>query len=409
MKSYRINRLRKSRGDVPPGFESLECYDEDSHLTELLVPAGVAQRQVQEIAPPEKAVAPVPAAPKTLAPAPPVDRKGEFHVTLPEEQYWREPAGASMAAVWDWEMLSDLVEHHNAGHGSADSQDRRRMTTMLRKMVSDGPWRPIGFPPGEDRDGLLRELRDELGHMPGLVDAVAASITRAATSGLPFRLGPLLLVGEPGTGKSYAARRLAEILGLQLRLIDMAAQQTNSYLHGSDKHWGNAAPGALFELLILGAHANPLIVLDEIDKAATRSNFDPLTPLYSALEASSAKLTKDMCIPATFDASHVSYIATANSLRGLPMPLLSRFELIHCVPPGPRESLQMARRVWDQVARKFALEGTPPRAVLVCLAEFPPRRMVQMLERAVARMQLAGRRQVALRDVEMSYEAREVH
>lgn len=409
MKSYRINRLRKARGDIPPGFESLECYDEDSTLTELLVPAGVAQRQAQQAAPPEKAVAPETAAPKTFVPAPPVDRKGEFHVTMPAEQYWCEPALANMAAVWDWTMLSELVEHHNAGHGSADSQDRRRMATMLRKMVADGPWRPVACPPRVDVDGLLRELRGELGHLPGLVDAVEASITRAATSGLPFRLGPLLLVGAPGTGKSYAARRLAEILSLQLRLIDMAAQQTNSYLHGSDKHWGNAAPGALFELLILGTQANPLIVLDEIDKGATRSNFDPLSPLYIALEASTAKLTKDMCIPATFDASHVSYIATANSLRGLPMPLLSRFEIIQCLPPGPRESLQMARRVWDQVAATFGAEGEPPRAFLVSLAEFPPRRMVQLLERAFARMLIAGRRKIEKRDFETSHEARALH
>lgn len=256
---------------------------------------------------------------------------------------------------------------------------------------------------------LLRELQGELGHIPGLVDAVAASITRAQMSAQPFKLAPLLLVGHPGTGKTYAAIRLAELLGMTSRLIDMAAQQTNSYLHGLDRHWGNAVAGALFELLALGTYANPLIVLDEIDKVPKRANYDPLAPLHSALEALTAKETKDLCIPATFDASHVSYIATANCLKEIPVSLLSRFEIIHCAPPGPREALQIARLVWDRVSARLGIEGAPPRSVLVSLAELPPRRMHQVLERAASRMRLAGRNRVEARDLDGSTAGQALH
>lgn len=409
MKSYRINRLRSSCGQSTPGFESLECFDDGSHVAELLVPTDVAQQLVLDTKQAVSVVAPAPAAQDMSSPAPSVARRSELHVSMPSESFWHEPPKPGMLAVWDWRMLSRLVEHHNAGSGSADLHDRRRIATVLQGMVTEGPWRFVTRPPSEDRDCLLRELRCELGHMPGLVENIEASIASAAASGLPVRLGPLLLVGQPGTGKTYAALRVAELLGLRSRLIDMAAQQTNSFLHGSDKHWGNASPGALFELLILGTHANPLIVLDEIDKAPRRSNYDPLPPLHSALESATAKATKDLCIQATFDASHVSYVATANSLRGIPLSLLSRFEIIHCVEPGPRESLRMARLVWAQVAAKFGVEGRPPRAALVELAEFPPRRMVQILERAISKMRVAGRNHVALCDFEPTRAAAALH
>lgn len=409
LKVYRINRRPPSREAIPAGFEPLVSYELGVPTAELLVPESLAQQLESAAVTPAQAAPAAPSAPSPAAPASREESRSEYHVAMPSPEQWRQPAAANQVAILEREMLCQLVEHHNAGHGSADPADRRRMATILRKLVSQGPWRSAVQPGSVDLDPLLRELRDELGHIPGLVDAVEASIARAQMSGQPFKLGPLLLVGQPGTGKSFAALRLAELLGLPSRLIDMAAQQTNSYLHGSDRHWGNATPGVLFELLALGSYANPLVVLDEIDKSPKRANHDPLAPLHSALESLTARATRDLCVPATFDASHVSYVATANRLSDIPMSLLSRFEIIHCAPPGPRESLQMARMVWVRVAEKFGIEEAPPRSVLVCLAGFPPRRMNQLLERAVGRMRMAGHNRIELEDLEAPASAKALH
>ncbi len=400
LKVYRISRRLNAYDAVPAGFEPLASVEEGVPVAELLVPASVAKQLVDVTKPPASASTPAAAAASPVAPASREESRSEFHVAMPSPEQWRRPSGPNQVEILERETLCKLVEQHNAGHGSADPADRRRMTQMLRKLVSKGPWRATAQPGAVDLHCLQRELRDELGHLPGLVDAVEASIARAQMSGQPFKNGPLLLVGQPGTGKSFAALRLAELLGLTSQLIDMAAQQTNSYLHGSDRHWGNATPGALFELLLLGSSANPLIVLDEIEKAPKRANYDPLAPLHSALEPVTSKDTKDPCIPAKFDASHVSYVATANSLRDIPLPLLSRFEIIHCAPPGPRESLQLARMVWLRVAERFGIEQGLPRSVLVHLAQLPPRRMTQALEKAVSRMRMAGRCHLNLSDLE---------
>ncbi len=409
MKVYRISRRLNAYEAVPAGFEPLASFDAGEPMAELLVPASVAKRLVDETKPPAAASTPAAAAASSVPPASREESRSEFHVAMPSPEQWRRPTEQNQVEIVVREMLCKLVEQHNAGHGSADPADRRRMTQMLRKLVSKGPWRAAAQPGAVDLHCLLHELRDELGHLPGLVEAVEASIARAQMSGQPFKLGPLLLVGQPGTGKSFAALRLAELLGLPSQLIEMAAQQTNSYLHGSDRHWGNATPGALFELLLLGSCANPLILLDEIDKAPKRANYDPLAPLHSALEPVTSKDTKDLCIPAKFDASHVSYIATANSLRDIPLPLLSRFEIIHCAPPGPREALQLARMVWVRVAQKFGIQQALPRSALVHLAELHPRRMGQVLEKAVSRMRMAGRSHLNLSDLESPAAGRALH
>lgn len=161
--------------------------------------------------------------------------------------------------------------------------------------------------------------------------------------------------------------------------------------------------------MVAGPSANLLIVLDELDKATKRAQHDPLQPLQGAPEAATARATRDLCVPVTFDASHVSYIATANTLSGVSTPLLSRFEIIHCTQPGPRESLRITRRVWAQSAAKFGVQGRAPRGAFVRLAGLPLRRVVQLVEHAIGRMRSAGRQQVELRDLEATHEARTLH
>lgn len=400
MKTYRIIQRPRKSGQLPVGFESVECCDSGLPVAELLVPVDIAKRLELETTPVVSATEEPAEAVEVPTSAIRRNRTSELHVALPRGQFTLERGGPDTFGVWKWEMLCALIEQHNEGHGSADPADRRRMTTVLRRLVADGPWKSTKCSWVEDPSCLVRELQDELGHLPGLTGAVETALARAASTGQPFRLGPLLLVGPPGTGKSHAALRVAELLGLPSRLIDMAAQQTNGFLHGSDRHWSNATPGVLFDQVILGSHANPVIVLDELDKAARRSNFDPLTPLYSALEPATAVLTRDQCIPVTFDTSHVSYVATANSLTSIPMALLSRFEIVVCGAPGSRESLALARRVWDQVAARAGVAFEPPRSVLVFLAEYPPRRMVQLLESGFGRMRMSGRSRLIHSDVE---------
>jgi ATP-dependent Lon protease len=301
--------------------------------------------------------------------------------------------------IWQPEPLLKLIERHNAGDGSADKVDRERNAAAWQAQIDAGPWRRAALPADPER--ALAELHAELGHLAPLCELVEERLLLAQQEGTPFTLPPILLVGPPGVGKSHAARQLAAILGLPFELVDMSTQQTNSRLHGSDKHWGNASPGLLRQLLIGGAVANPVVGLDELDKAARGDNnrYDPLAPLHAALEPVTACITEDQCIPGPFDASRVIWIATANRLSKIPESLLSRLRLIYCSPPGPRQALAIARRIARETTAPYSGFAPVGRDVITALADRTPRQMQQQLQAAVARAVKAGRRHLTLRDI----------
>jgi ATP-dependent Lon protease len=85
-------------------------------------------------------------------------------------------------------------------------------------------------------------------------------------------------VGEPGIGKTHFAQGLAKALSAPLSIQRLDSGLTETLLLGSDKRWGNSQPGLLFELLVLGAVVNPIIVLDEIDKINSAPT-GPIQPL----------------------------------------------------------------------------------------------------------------------------------
>ena len=136
----------------------------------------------------------------------------------------------------------------------------------------------------------------------------------------------VLLVGPAGIGKTEAARWLADQLVLPFRVFDMASTQSSSPLAGSESFWSNSEPGQLFELLAYQPLANPVVVLDELDKASNgRPQYDPLAALYTLLEPPSARNFIDLSIrDFSIDASYVNWMAAANELEAILGPLRSR-------------------------------------------------------------------------------------
>jgi ATP-dependent Lon protease len=82
----------------------------------------------------------------------------------------------------------------------------------------------------------------------------------------------MLLLGPPGVGKTYFSHRVAQLLGAPHAAIALDQPTAGSQLRGSDKYWGNSSSGLLFNLICLGECANPVIVLDELDKSGVSGN-----------------------------------------------------------------------------------------------------------------------------------------
>ncbi len=340
-------------------------------------------------------------------------------VVLPTDMdLWAEqPTGGTWHQVFTPARLLQAVSDFNAGITNTDRENRPRDAAIFRNLIAEGPWRRVARP--ADPTAVLGALRSEAPHMGAAIEVVAEYLALNAISPTLVRLPPMLLVGTPGVGKTYFATRLAELLGVPLHLADMSAQQTNSLLHGTERHWANTTPGLLWQSICASTStddeyagpegdpgtrgiANPLILLDELDKVSRRAGrYDPLGPLHQALEVSTARRTTDQSIGLTFDASLVSYVATANRLSGIPESLLSRITLVHCAEPSPAEALAatkaaIAKLMASELGRSFK---EIDRAVAVTLAGVPLRRVIALVTAGMARASAAGRRVVRLADV----------
>ena len=127
-----------------------------------------------------------------------------------------------------------------------------------------------------------------------------------------IELPPMLLLGEPGIGKTHFARKLAQLLGTGFGFVPMSSLTAGWVLSGASSQWKNAKPGKVFDTFLNGDYANPVIVVDEIDKASGDGQYDPLGALYELLEIETATRFVDEFVELPIDASGAVWLATAN-------------------------------------------------------------------------------------------------
>ncbi len=266
------------------------------------------------------------------------------------------------------------------------------LRTLYEKMVRLGGQRftvkPSALP-------AMERLFEELPNFGAVLADIRKHLALCIDSDDSVELPPMLLLGAPGIGKTHFARKVAQLLGTGFGFVPMSSLTAGWVLSGASSQWKNAKPGKVFDTFLNGDYANPVIVVDELDKAASDGQYDPLGALYELLETQTATRFVDEFVELPIDASGAVWLATANDAARIPEPLLDRLTVYAIEAPDAAGARTIALNIYREIrnahdwGKRFPEE--PENNALEKLASLPPREMRRALIAAFGAAKLAGR------------------
>ncbi len=199
----------------------------------------------------------------------------------------------------------------------------------------------------------------------------------------------LCMVGPPGVGKTSIGRSIAKALGREYVRVSLGGVRDESDIRGHRKTYVGAMPGRIITAVKQAGTANPLILLDEIDKMSNDFKGDPASAMLEVLDGEQNKAFRDHFIELPFDLSQVLFVTTANTTDTIPAPLLDRMELIELGSYTREEKFQIARRhLIPKQVKKHGLRASQIKledsAVYALIDSYTKEAGVRTLEREIA-------------------------
>ncbi len=222
----------------------------------------------------------------------------------------------------------------------------------------------------------------------------------------PDSKSPIIcFVGPPGVGKTSLGRSIARALGREFDRISLGGMRDEAELRGHRRTYVGAMPGRIIQTLRRVGVNNPVMMLDEIDKLGMDFRGDPASALLEILDPAQNNSFRDHYLDLPFDLSKVFFIATANQIAPVPMPLRDRMEIINLAGYSDAEKLNIAKQYL--IPRQIMENGLTPEkieitddAVNLLTARYTREAGVRQIERAIGNLA----RKVALKVAQGSTE-----
>lgn len=309
----------------------------------------------------------------------------------------------AMIKLYDVPTIRTLLSEVSTRY--RDRDDVTKIKAILNKLIKTGGDRLL-MPLPDQGVEFLNQLHADFPNFKQVIDMLRGINALSSSNEIP-RIPAMLLLGPPGVGKTMFAEALAKGMQVPFKIVRMENQQAGAGLVGSADFWSNSKSGAIFEVLANGDCGNPVVVVDEVDKAAHDSRYNPVNGLYSLLEPGSASAFHDESLPdISLNASKITWVLTGNYEQFIPEPILSRVMVFEISKPDIKQSMQVAKRIYNILlneSQSFKTRFVAELAdeVTLLLASMSPRKMRLAMEIALGRAALAGRDVLIAEDIDL--------